>query len=259
MLFLFSLTYNLSFMDASAIKARWDLGCDTATEGGLTKETCCIWETDSKTEKFTEYCTTCITTPGYEDTPCDHKQSDITSVAPPTTTPGPGAPLGSIQEGGGVLPELKQTPPTPSVGGVSEQPPLFGRNVGNAPLGGFFEQQPAAATMVAPPTPILTPEPTPSPTPDQPVPMFGLNQQLTPTPPRLLGQITPEGEIQPPTTSGEGGQDTQSRTISPTGYCVPLIKTTCVPCDPGLPGANCVPQSEWPPASTTGEDIPQAQ
>jgi hypothetical protein len=140
-----------------------------------------------------------------------------------------------------------------------KQPPLFGRNVGNAPLGGFFEQQPAATKMVAPPTPILTPEPTPSPTPDQQVPMFGLNQQLTPTPPRLLGQITPEGEIQPPTTSGEGGQDTQSRTISPTGYCVPFIKTTCVPCDPGLPGANCVPQSEWPPASTTGEDIPQAQ
>ncbi|HEU4822837.1 MAG TPA: hypothetical protein VFS97_05370, partial [Nitrososphaeraceae archaeon] len=52
----------------------------------------------------------------------------------------------------------------------------------------FFGHQPAATRMAAPPTPILTPEPTPSPTPDQPVPMFGLTQQPTPTLPPLFGQ-----------------------------------------------------------------------
>jgi hypothetical protein len=112
--------------------------------------------------------------------------------------------------------------------------------------------------MAAPPTPILTPEPTPSPTPDQPVPMFGLTQQPTPTLPPLFGQIAPQWRVQPsPTTSeegGEGGQDTQSRTILLTGGCIPFIKTNCVPCDPELPGGDCIPACDWSPVSTTDED-----
>jgi hypothetical protein len=124
----------------------------------------------------------------------------------------------------------------PNDGGIVGQPlttlttpPLFGRNVGTVPQGGFFGHQPAATRMAAPPTSILTPEPTPSPTPDQPVPMFGLTQQPTPTLPPLFGQIAPQGRVQlSPTTSegGEGGQDTQSRTILLTGVASLLSKPT---------------------------------
>lgn len=40
-------------------------------------------------------------------------------------------------------------------------------------------------------------------------------------------------------------------------------ESICIPCDPGLPGADCIPESEWPPARTTaprstlGETAPQ--
>ena len=191
------------------------------------------------------------------------------TTTPPSPPPGPKGPLGDVLQGGGVSQELQQTPPSPStppVGGISEQPSLFGRNVGKVQQGGLFGQQPA----LAPPTPILTPQPTPSPTPNQPVPMFGLNQQptptstSTPTPPPLFGQVAPQGQLQLPPTLGEGEEGSeeaaaQPRVFSPTGGCIPTIRTTCVPCDPGLSGADCIPSSEWPPVSTTGEDIPQAQ
>jgi hypothetical protein len=186
----------------------------------------CCW-TESATEPFgIKFCQTCE---GDGDCGAVYPVYPELEQPPTPPSPGPGAPLGSIKEGG-VLPELQQTlpsPPTPPVGGISEQPPLFGRNV---PLQGGVFGQPATTT---------TPIPTPSP----------------------FGQIAPEGQVQlpPATTLGEGGEQAQSRTFSPTGYCVPFNKITCVPCDPGLPGAGCIPQSEWPPASTTGEEIPQAQ
>jgi hypothetical protein len=169
------------------------------------------------------YCQTCIVNTETGDFECfDIDTHDISAEQPPLP-PGPKVAPENILPGGGVFEQLPTTPTTPT---TPSPPPLFGRNVGNVPLGGFF----------GPTTPALTPPP-------------------------QFGQTAPEGQVQPPptTSGGEGGQETQSRTTSPTGYCVPFNKITCVPCDPGLPGADCIPQSEWPPASTTGEDIPQAQ
>jgi hypothetical protein len=79
------------------------------------------------------------------------------------------------------------------------------------------------------------------------------------------------GFNEPPATVDDGsGQlppdDTSERIInqqpSPTGYCVRDIVTTCVPCDPGLPGgdARCTSNNEWPPKTDLGvptsKDIP---
>jgi len=35
---------------------------------------------------------------------------------------------------------------------------------------------------------------------------------------------------------------------SPTGFCVRIDRTSCTPCDPGLPGGRdtCIPSSDWP-------------
>jgi len=40
-----------------------------------------------------------------------------------------------------------------------------------------------------------------------------------------------------------------ARAYSPTGYCARNNPTTCLPCDPGLPGGKemCIPTSQWPP------------
>jgi hypothetical protein len=116
-------------------------------------------------------------------------------------------------------------PVAPLQGGVleqleqNEQPPLFGWNI---PQGGF-------EVLQEPETP----------------PMFG--------------QIAPEGQVLQPLTPapGEGGEQAQSRTVSPTGYCVSSIKTNCIPCDPGLPVADCTPASEWPPVLSTDEGVAQ--
>ena len=45
---------------------------------------------------------------------------------------------------------------------------------------------------------------------------------------------------------------TSQRVFSPTGGCVPG-GTTCLPCDPGLPGANCIPSGDWHPSSNAPE------
>jgi len=39
-----------------------------------------------------------------------------------------------------------------------------------------------------------------------------------------------------------------ARAYSPTGYCARNNPTTCLPCDPGLPGGKemCIPTSQWP-------------
>ena len=57
------------------------------------------------------------------------------------------------------------------------------------------------------------------------------------------GEMTPE--VAPP-TGPEGDDQTQSRiNTSPTGGCIPSIKTQCVPCDPGLPGGDCILEDDW--------------
>jgi len=39
---------------------------------------------------------------------------------------------------------------------------------------------------------------------------------------------------------------------SPTGFCARSVSTSCIPCDPGLPGGRdaCIPSSEYPAPST---------
>ena len=57
------------------------------------------------------------------------------------------------------------------------------------------------------------------------------------------GESTPE--VAPP-TGQEGDNQTQSRiNTSPTGGCIPFIRTNCVPCDPGLPGGDCILEDDW--------------
>jgi hypothetical protein len=86
-------------------------------------------------------------------------------------------------------------------------------------------------------------------TPEGPVPKGGLGNLLPegvfegPTTPPQQGEMTPE--VAPP-TGPEGDNQTQSRiNTSPTGGCIPSIKTTCVPCDPGLPGGDCILEDDW--------------
>lgn len=224
-LLFFSLAYNFSSMDSLAIKAKWDMGCTTVKEGGVTKETCCTWETDSKTEVWTEYCTTC--TVGTDD-PCDHKQTDF-AVAPPSPSPSPTpmVPENALPQG-----EVQQLTPTPPPTGGKG---IFGSNI-----------LPTQPTGIAPPTTTTTPSPSPQTTPPPTTGLKGPQGQL----------MAPEGGALLPQSPAGGGEQGQSRIFdSPTGYCVPFNKITCVPCDPGLPGADCVPDSDWPPASTTDEDI----
>lgn len=58
------------------------------------------------------------------------------------------------------------------------------------------------------------------------------------------------GVLESNTDSNENKDTTAQRlnTPSPTGYCLP-VKSQCIPCDPGLPGNDCVPNKDWPPAS----------
>lgn len=110
-----------------------------------------------------------------------------------------------------------------------------------------------------------------SPTPPPPGPKVPLENVLpggevfqeltTPSSPPQLGETSPG--IAPPTAPEADEEETQPRIIgespSPTGYCAPIRTPTCIPCDPGLPGSTCVPESDWPPASTTGEETPEAE
>ena len=51
--------------------------CEKSTADGTTMETCCQLETDSSTEKTTQYCTECKTASGGEDLGCTHTQTDV--------------------------------------------------------------------------------------------------------------------------------------------------------------------------------------
>jgi hypothetical protein len=135
--------------------------------------------------------------------------------------------------------------PTPTP--TPTPPPLFGRNV---PLqsGGLFGQQPAAIVPPTPvPTPVLTPEP--------PVPMFGSTLQATPTPTPQFGQITPEGQILPP-TGDKGLTGVAPRAAEPLTRTCPFGNVwdpkamICVPDVPPLDLELCpdgsIPQSTGP-------------
>jgi hypothetical protein len=125
-----------------------------------------------------------------------------------------------------------------------EQPPLFGRNEAAVPpTGGIV--QPFTST-----TPPLFGN----------VPLqggFGILQE--PETPPTFGQVAPQGQVLQPLTPapGEGGEQAQSSAVSPTGYCASSIRTSCIPCDPGLPVADCTPASEWPPVLSADEGLAQ--
>ena len=79
----------------------------------------------------------------------------------------------------------------------------------------------------------------------------------------LIFNPPPTGNATNPSnnTSSTGGSNTikaiRGGASSPTGYCSRFATTTCIPCDPGLPGGrdNCIPTSDWPPPSTFKNNI----
>jgi hypothetical protein len=79
----------------------------------------------------------------------------------------------------------------------------------------------------------------------------------------LIFNPPPTGNAANPSnnTSPTGGSNTikaiRGGAFSPTGYCSRFATTTCIPCDPGLPGGrdNCIPTSDWPPPSTFKNNI----
>ena len=78
-------------------------------------------------------------------------------------------------------------------------------------------------------------------------------------PPSLTDQgittLSPSTDMNKPSVKGNANpllpSSTSQRLFSPTGGCVPG-GTTCLPCDPGLPGANCIPSGDWHPSSNVG-------
>ncbi|MDW0249948.1 MAG: hypothetical protein QN702_10040 [Nitrososphaeraceae archaeon] len=69
--------YSSISSDLYALKVRSVKLCEKSTSDGITTETCCSLETDSSTEKTTQYCTECKTTSKDEDLGCTHSQTDV--------------------------------------------------------------------------------------------------------------------------------------------------------------------------------------
>ena len=69
--------YSSTSSSLFALKVRSKTLCEKTTADGITTETCCSLETDSKTEETTEYCTECKTTSKGEDLGCTHTQTDV--------------------------------------------------------------------------------------------------------------------------------------------------------------------------------------
>jgi hypothetical protein len=117
-------------------------------------------------------------------------------------------------------------------------------------------------TGVFPEDGVLEQPPTPPPGPFVP-PQGGVLQQtpgegggLQP-PTRGQGVLPPVDQGSPETPTGEEAKAPFPG--SPTGGCVSTIRTHCVPCDPGIPGASCTPSGEWPPVLSTDTGIPQTR
>jgi hypothetical protein len=224
-LLLIVIVYPSSSMDASAIKAKSITLCESGTSGSLSTETCCYWESDSETETTIEYCTECITSPGWENYPCTHTQTDVSSIALPTPTPSPPAPENALPQGDVQQPS-PTLPPTGGKGlfgsevlpslsmslggdvsnddGILEQPPLFGRNIGNAPLGGFFGQEPTTDEPSPEPTPVLSSPPSP-PVATDVSPDLAPEEDVGPFPPP---PTTPVPPVPPPGQEGtDDGRD----------------------------------------------------
>jgi hypothetical protein len=157
----------------------------------------------------------------------------LNQVPGTTVTPAPGVLDPTLDAAGGGVAQQQPTPiPTPT-----PPPPLFGRNVGNAPLGGFFEQSP------------------------------------TTTPPPQFGQIAPEGQV--PLTASEAPLQTdigvaeQPRTC-PVGntwdpdlmICVPdlpplqLCPDGSIPQPAGSTQPRCPPFEAEQPYTTTTDETP---
>jgi hypothetical protein len=69
--------YSSISSDLYALKVRSVKLCEKSTSDGITTETCCSLETDSSTEKTTQYCTECKTASKGEDLGCTHTQTDV--------------------------------------------------------------------------------------------------------------------------------------------------------------------------------------
>lgn len=69
--------YSSISSDLYGLKVKSVKLCEKSTSDGTTTETCCQLETDSSTEKTTQYCTECKTASGGEDLGCTHTQTDV--------------------------------------------------------------------------------------------------------------------------------------------------------------------------------------
>lgn len=69
--------YSSISSDLYALKVKSVKLCEKSTSGGISTETCCQLETDSSTEKTTQYCTECKTGSKGEDMGCTHSQTDV--------------------------------------------------------------------------------------------------------------------------------------------------------------------------------------
>lgn len=72
-----AIIYSSISVELYALKVKSVKLCEKNTAGGITTETCCQLETDSSTEKTTQYCTECKTTSKGEDLGCTHSQTDV--------------------------------------------------------------------------------------------------------------------------------------------------------------------------------------
>lgn len=81
--FIFIATFSVAVIyssispDLYALKVKSVKLCEKSTADEITTETCCQLETDSSTEKTTQYCTECKTASGGEDLGCTHSQTDV--------------------------------------------------------------------------------------------------------------------------------------------------------------------------------------
>jgi hypothetical protein len=75
--FIIAVIYSSITSDLYALKVKSVKLCDKSTADGITTETYCQLETDSSTEKTTQYCTECKTASKGEDLGCTHSQTDV--------------------------------------------------------------------------------------------------------------------------------------------------------------------------------------